>query len=557
VLGSLAGLSYAFIIPLILKSIQETPLAHKIEHIFDINENGDHFHLFGLVDISTPGLALAFFVLCIFILVCRATSHALLSRIAIESAVTLRKHIYHRITRLPIEDLERIGPSRLLTALNNDVAQLVGGAAVFPGLFTSIATLLGLLGFLIYLDISIFLFVIGMILFGAITYQIPVFFGRKFMLRARRTFDGIQEGMRGLIYGAKELKLNEPLRTDYLTQNLDACETQFSADQKRGETLIIFGMTYGDLISFFAIGVVTYAMANYYAISRENLIGVIMVMLYITAPIVTLLNAVGPIVQGSVAGRKLQALLDSMPVETTQPQSTSLDWSELTLKDVEFNYSPDSKFRLRPVNLTLKKGEVTFLVGGNGSGKTTLGKILSLHYLPHKGSVYFDDTEVTNANRDICRKSISAIYSDFYLFTKLFGISTTELDALATRYLRDLELDESVSIRDGRFSTTALSDGQKKRLALLVTYLEDRQFYLFDEWAADQDPAFKKTFYYQILPSLKMMNKMVVVISHDDRYFHLADKVIRMEDGRVVHQSLRSDTGHSSRTSAAGVLSNA
>ena len=196
----------------------------------------------------------------------------------------------------------------------------------------------------------------------------------------------------------------------------------------------------------------------------------------------------------------------------------------------------EAGFQLGPIDLTINRGEVTYLVGGNGSGKTTLARLLSLHYITEKGHIYFDDQVVTDHNRNACRKSISAIYSDFYLFPKLFGMSDIELDSRAAEYLKQLGLEGKVTIKDGEFSTTDLSDGQKKRLALLVSFLEDRSIYVFDEWAADQDPSFKEIFYHSILPRLKALNKMVIVITHDDRYFHLADKLVRMEDGKILEE---------------------
>jgi putative ATP-binding cassette transporter len=105
------------------------------------------------------------------------------------------------------------------------------------------------------------------------------------------------------------------------------------------------------------------------------------------------------------------------------------------------------------------------------------------------------------------------------------------------QYLRLLQLEDKVQIEAGRFSTLSLSDGQRKRLALLVCFLEDKDIYLFDEWAADQDPLFKEIFYYRILADLKRENKVVVVISHDERYFQVADKVLVMEHGRLVHSA--------------------
>jgi putative ATP-binding cassette transporter len=69
---------------------------------------------------------------------------------------------------------------------------------------------------------------------------------------------------------------------------------------------------------------------------------------------------------------------------------------------------------------------------------------------------------------------------------------------------------------------------------LLTAYIEDRPIYVFDEWAADQDPFFKRVFYYNFLPELKARGKAVLVISHDDRYYNVADRIIRLDCGSVV-----------------------
>jgi putative ATP-binding cassette transporter len=88
-------------------------------------------------------------------------------------------------------------------------------------------------------------------------------------------------------------------------------------------------------------------------------------------------------------------------------------------------------------------------------------------------------------------------------------------------------------VRDGVLSTVDLSQGQRKRLALMTAYLEDRPIYLFDEWAADQDPVFKEVFYLALLPELKARGKTVIVISHDDHYFHVADRILKLDYGKI------------------------
>jgi len=176
-------------------------------------------------------------------------------------------------------------------------------------------------------------------------------------------------------------------------------------------------------------------------------------------------------------------------------------------------------------------GEVIFITGGNGSGKSTLGKIITGLYLPDEGDITIDG--MRKEGNDL-GQYISAVYSDYYLFKKLYGIDHEKKQDVINNYLSILGIDDKVSIKNGELSTIKLSTGQKKRLALLISYLEDKPIYLFDEWAADQDPEFRKFFYLKLLPEMKERGKCIIAITHDDRYFKGADKVIKMESGRVV-----------------------
>jgi putative ATP-binding cassette transporter len=189
----------------------------------------------------------------------------------------------------------------------------------------------------------------------------------------------------------------------------------------------------------------------------------------------------------------------------------------------------EDSFVCGPVDLSFKPAELVFLVGGNGSGKTTLAKLLTGLYVPEAGEVRLNGTVVTGETREHYRQLFATVFADFYLFDSLLGLHVPELDEQARHYLTQLQLDHKVQVKDRKFSTTELSQGQRKRLALLTAYLEDRPFYIFDEWAADQDPHFKEIFYLQLLPELKAKGKTVLVISHDERYYHIADRVVRLD----------------------------
>jgi putative ATP-binding cassette transporter len=212
-------------------------------------------------------------------------------------------------------------------------------------------------------------------------------------------------------------------------------------------------------------------------------------------------------------------------------------WEQIDFHGVTHAYrSPLAPhgFVLGPLDLTLVRGETVFVIGGNGSGKTTLAKLLTGLYVPEGGEVRLDGRPIAADNREAYRQLFSVVFDDAVVFDSLWGMDAGDRDRRAHEYLRQLELEHVVTVTNGAFSRTALSRGQRKRLALLTAYLEDRPIYVFDEWAADQDPAFRKIFYRNLLPELKRRGKTVVAITHDDRYFASADRIVKLEDGKVV-----------------------
>lgn len=216
-----------------------------------------------------------------------------------------------------------------------------------------------------------------------------------------------------------------------------------------------------------------------------------------------------------------------------------MTFEHLELLNVVHSYrheKDDSHFVLGPISLRFRPGELVFIVGGNGSGKSTLAKIITGLYPPEAGQIRLDGQLITDKNRDDYRQLFSAVFVDFYLFDNLLGLGFGNLDEQAGHYLEQLHLSQKVKVKNGALSTTAVSQGQRKRLALLTAYLENRPFYLFDEWAADQDPHFKNVFYTQLLPELKARGKTVVVISHDEKYFHAADRIIKLDYGKLVNE---------------------
>jgi putative ATP-binding cassette transporter len=187
-------------------------------------------------------------------------------------------------------------------------------------------------------------------------------------------------------------------------------------------------------------------------------------------------------------------------------------------------------FSLGPVSFTINKGEIIFVTGGNGSGKSTLVKLIGGLYFPASGNISIDGTRLTESDYKAYRTLFSIITSDFYLFKRLYGLDSID-ENLIFKYLKTMKLETKTGIANKEFTNIQLSTGQRKRLAMIVSLLHDRQIFILDEWAADQDVSFRKYYYETLLTELKRKGKTLIVVSHDDRFYHLADKVIKLEYG--------------------------
>jgi putative ATP-binding cassette transporter len=526
-LSVVTGLCYAMLVPFVMYSIG-TNVDEEVS-------KADH--VFSYFDSPTSSLAVLFLASCLFIVVMKGISTTLSMYVTNCAAVDHRLWLYRRIQNTRLADLEKIGQARLINVLNIDIPRVTDAATSLPQMWISIVTVLGVLGYLTHLNTRVFGFVIGSLVIAVISYQLPLLFASNFFRQSRDSYDRVQQGVTGLIFGTKELKLNRKKADAYYKFDLLEPEAKSLTDNLKGNCVIIFTETYGGILSFLIIGVVVFHFRYVFALTPAELLGLSMALLYLAGPLSLIMIVMGNVRHGQVSLRKLQSFYGELGDEVVAESAPiPSGWEKISVHGLNYNYGNEaSGFAMRDVNLQFARGEITFIIGGNGSGKSTLGKCLSFHYLPVGGHIQLGDTAIDDGNIESARQFVSAIFPDYYLFKKLY----TECDA-ATRdaiaeYLKYLELDHKVSVIGDEFSTTDLSEGQRKRLALLAMLMEDRPICVFDEWAADQDPVFKEVFYSVILQDLKAKNKVVIVISHDDRYFIFADQIISMESGLVVN----------------------
>ncbi|HTD87908.1 MAG TPA: cyclic peptide export ABC transporter [Candidatus Binatia bacterium] len=497
-----------------------------------------------LEDPDSPGriFILVFAALVVGKIVTGFVSQFALTRFSQQVIAQLRYDLVHKILNVPLRRLEEIGAPRLMVTLTEDVLNITQALLGIPVMAVNIAILLGGAVYLGWLSFKMLLVLGVFCVIGATVYRFMINGGFRFLSDAREVEDRLFNYFRGLTEGIKELKLHRNRRGVFLSENIQTTTNAYQSYNVAAEVRFIVAQSWTHLLLFIAIGLLLFVVPNIEHVKPSAMSGYIITILYLMGPLSGVLGYVSLYGRGSVALEKVEQLGISLADSATDwcPASengTLEGFHRLEMRDVTHSYhreNDDSQFVLGPISAVFEPGEIVFLVGGNGSGKSTLAKIISGLYPPETGEILLDGRPVTEQNRDEYRQLFSAVFSDFYLFENLLGIDSKRVDAEAGRYLQELHLDRKVKIRNGNFSTTALSQGQRKRLALLTAYLEDRPFYLFDEWASDQDPLFKNIFYSQILSALKARGKTILVISHDDRYFHLADRVLKLDYGKLV-----------------------
>jgi putative pyoverdin transport system ATP-binding/permease protein len=493
---------------------------------------------------SMTNVVLSFIGIALLGIICRICSQLLLARFTIGAIFDLRMQLCRQILAVPYRKLEESGPHRLFAALTDDLPTIIGALTSIPILCTQVAIVVCSAIYLAWLSWSVFLVLAIFMALGTFLYQMATKRGLRHLKIVREEWTELLRHFRGLLDGTKELKLHRERRADFLSRSLGATSASLRHHRIVATNTFIFADFWVQVVVTSILGLLLFGLPAIRSLDAYILTGYTLVFFYMLGPLQGVLGSLPGMGQANIAVTKVEELglllaSNASEADSVSRPSQSSDWKRLELSGVTHSYHrerEDSSFILGPIDLTIQPRELVFITGGNGSGKTTLVKLLTGLYEPEGGEVRLDDEVITAENRDTYRQHFSVVFSDFYLFDSFFGMISPELDAQALAYLIELQLDHKVQVKDGTLSTTELSQGQRKRLALLTAYLEDRSIYVFDEWAADQDPQFKEIFYYQLLPDLKARGKTVIVISHDDRYYHVADRIIKLDYGKHVSE---------------------
>lgn len=483
-----------------------------------------------------------FIGLSITVLSSNFLSHYLLNRLSSKIVCDLRIHISRLILAAPYPYLQQLGKSALLAHLTEDITAIGNASQLLPVVCINLAVVTGCMIYLSWLSWHLALVLGGVIVFGVLSSSLFREWPNKAVLKTRNEYDVLSDNFQALTEGIRELKLHRQRSDAFMAQSLAVSAEACRRYSLRSAIAFLVVNQWAQLLYYSAIGIILYAFPVWQTIDQKVIGGYALVFLFMMAPLTLLTTSLPIFSRAKVSLQKVGQLGDQLKSRTEsvdRPDNIEISpsFSGLSLQGVTHSFHREKEnrnFTLGPIELDFKPGELVFLIGGNGSGKTTLAMLLIGLYRPEQGLIRWNGKVVDNFNRDDYLQNFSVIFSDFYLFDELYGVDNGDNHVLIADYLQRLHLQHKVRIANGRFSSVDLSQGQRKRLALLVAYLEDRPFYIFDEWAADQDPEFKHLFYTELLPALKARGKTALIISHDDRYFYLADRCIKLDEGRVV-----------------------
>ncbi|PKV49532.1 putative ATP-binding cassette transporter [Aquimarina sp. MAR_2010_214] len=446
------------------------------------------------------------------------------------------KKLFEQMLQIPLNVLEKLGTQRFYTAVED-----LRTFSFLPYTVThTVNSLLMLVLCLIYMfTLSVFgaLTVIGLIVLVAGCYFVIMNSMSKQVETLRNYNDGYYKYVNDVMNGFKELQLSffrrENLMNRFLVPNRNSAgELDFK---------ISYVFLSINLISqyglYFVIAMILFVMPEFGILERDDVIAYVVIILFISGPINNLINLQQMYTRFIVANKRIKAFIRDYNVksEVRKPTKTASEFNSVAFNNVSFTYENakgEKDFCLGPINLNVKQGEVVFIVGGNGSGKSTFINILTGLYTPSEGEIILNN-EAYDGKEEKLQNLIAAVFTNNHIFSHNYEDYTLEGNEKYKDLLRLMELDKIVNDDKDESVRRNFSKGQSKRISLIFALLEDKPILVLDEWAADQDPNFRKFFYEELIPKFKKEGKTIIAVTHDDAYFDKADRILKFDYGQI------------------------
>ena len=356
----------------------------------------------------------------------------------------------------------------------------------------------------------------------------------------RREAEIFQNSLKDVVLGFTELKMNEKRRAALFARVIGPLREKVMAGRLKADGFRVQNTVMYGLMAYAPVAALLFILPLTGLATLTECVKIAAITMFSTMPLIGLLSFLPLAARAAFIVRGLEdfeASLQGFRNEEEGPQQEAGDFRRISLKGGLFRHRDPAGngagFCLSIQDFWLERGELVILRGGNGSGKSTFMRLLAGLTRLDEGDILVDGLSSREMGFQNYRAFFSVLFPDFHLFKGAYGLAA-EPGRIAAELAR-VALDKKVTVNEnGDFSTLNLSSGQKKRLALACAILEDRPILLFDEVAADFDHHFRELFYRKILPDLKASGRTILAISHDERYFDVADRVLTLQYGEFV-----------------------
>ncbi|WP_375413894.1 cyclic peptide export ABC transporter [uncultured Bradyrhizobium sp.] len=461
----------------------------------------------------------------------------------------MRVRLIERARHAELLEIEQIGRSEIYACLSRETQTLAQAA---PSIVIAMQSAVLVICTMLYIaTLSGLAFVLSLIFtaLGAFIHRLRNTEVKRQLRNAYERENELVERLIDMLDGFKEVKMSTA-RAREVADRVESISAEVAKLKTRTQTLHANDFVISQVTFFLLTGMMVFVVPALSPTYIDVVVKTTTATLFMIGPISNVVGSIPIFGNANAAADAIMELetrmarLQRSVVENPPP---FLYFRQIKAEALEFSYpgpSGEPGFKVGPVDLTIRRGSTVFITGGNGSGKTTLMLMLLGLYPPHSGMLHLDDEPVGPQNVNAYRNLFSVVFSDNHLFGELFGIETIDR-ALAAELFELLEMNRKTELNGRAFGTTQLSGGQRKRLALIAALLEKRPICFFDEWAADQDPHFREKFYRVVLPRLKADGITIIAVTHDDKYFDVADLHLHMEEGKIA--SAREQPGASGR----------
>ncbi len=489
---------------------------------------------------------LLFFIVCVTTFsYTKKIVNVKLTRYVQQAISQLRIRILEKIRHANLISFEGLDRSQLINAVSENTLVIVDGAKHFgQGIPAGIMLVCS---FIYVANISIpAIYIVGVCVAACafVIWRLNSSIGAD-LSNSLRKEDEFLNSFHQFLDGFKELKMSREKSADLFENHIRKSSVDAKALNTKTAISIIDSEIYTYIFFYILLAAVLFLLPKLGSLNQEQTLTITTILLFLLGNGTVFVQALPNITKTDVAIEniaRLEAVLDDLEIKedtaAVNPWPLRQPSGDIVARNLIFSYPgpQDRAFSVQIDELIIKGGDLLYIQGGNGSGKSTLLKLLTGLYKPLAGTIHFDGLPVTDENIQNYREFFSIVFSDFHLFDRLYGAKAVSQERVV-ELLREMQLTGKTSYQDGAFVNLNLSTGQRKRLALLIALLEDRPIYVFDELAADQDPEFRKYFYEVILQELKKQGKTVIVVTHDDRYFETADRLLKMEYGRLLKET--------------------